>query len=220
MQRTRRGFTLIELLVVIAIIAILAAILFPVFAQARESARRASCISNLKQLSLATLMYCQDYDDTFPAACSYAGQPWMEPPYYCIAFKDCLDPYVKNQQVWLCPSGAKIDPAVTTSFGGNSYWFPSCSSIYGPFWAVRNLAGVSLAAVTRPSDVVLLVDACPVWHSRNGYTAAQFWDAQQSGQVLGGIWVSNFAFVDGHAKTFSYTELQAYFDKFGAVAGG
>ena len=62
----RSGFTLIELLVVIAIIAILAAILFPVFARARESARRTSCISNLKQLALGTMMYAQDYDETYP----------------------------------------------------------------------------------------------------------------------------------------------------------
>src|SRR5579872_2787695 len=64
--RGRRGFTLIELLVVIAIIAILAAILFPVFARAREQARKASCISNMKQLGLAALMYTQDYDETWP----------------------------------------------------------------------------------------------------------------------------------------------------------
>jgi len=66
MKRSRNGFTLIELLVVIAIIAILAAILFPVFARAREKARQTSCLSNLKQLSLAILMYAEDYDETLP----------------------------------------------------------------------------------------------------------------------------------------------------------
>ncbi|MEP6756569.1 MAG: DUF1559 domain-containing protein, partial [Chthonomonadales bacterium] len=66
MKNVRRGFTLIELLVVIAIIAILAAILFPVFAKAREAARKATCLSNLKQIGLATLMYVQDYDEQFP----------------------------------------------------------------------------------------------------------------------------------------------------------
>src|SRR3954447_724453 len=66
-RRSRRGFTLIELLVVIAIIAILAAILFPVFAQAREKARQVGCLSNLKQMGTATMMYVQDYDETYPS---------------------------------------------------------------------------------------------------------------------------------------------------------
>ena len=72
----RRGFTLIELLVVIAIIAILAAILFPVFAQAREKARSASCLSNLKQMGLAWMMYAQDYDEKFPFADPGDGANW------------------------------------------------------------------------------------------------------------------------------------------------
>src|ERR1700755_1458334 len=74
----RSGFTLIELLVVIAIIAILAAILFPVFAQAREKARQTSCISNNKQASMATMMYSEDYDELYPSAFGYyAGQGWL-----------------------------------------------------------------------------------------------------------------------------------------------
>ena len=87
----RKGFTLIELLVVIAIIAILAAILFPVFAQARESARRASCLSNLRQMTNAFLMYVQDYDET--AAPLFGGTDWWV-PYY---------PYIKNYAVLVCP---------------------------------------------------------------------------------------------------------------------
>lgn len=96
--RSRRsGFTLIELLVVIAIIAILAAILFPVFAQAREKARHASCMSNLKQYATATLMYVQDYDETFPASSYLSGA--------CVStFYLVVDPYVKNAQVTRCPS--------------------------------------------------------------------------------------------------------------------
>jgi prepilin-type N-terminal cleavage/methylation domain-containing protein/prepilin-type processing-associated H-X9-DG protein len=92
----RSAFTLIELLVVIAIIAILAAILFPVFAQAREKARQASCLSNLKQLGLSILMYGQDYDEGFP--------PGMD-PCWTSAWPSKIEPYVKNIDVFSCPSG-------------------------------------------------------------------------------------------------------------------
>src|SRR4051812_18014425 len=95
---TRRGagaFTLIELLVVIAIIAILAAILFPVFAQAREKARHTSCLSNEKQIMLAELQYTQDYDGTHLHMWDY-GAPWHM----------LLEPYTKNKQIWACPSDA------------------------------------------------------------------------------------------------------------------
>ena len=91
---TGKGFTLIELLVVIAIIAILAAILFPVFAQAREKARAASCTSNLKQIGLSVRMYLQDYDETY--------LPWGQSVTASPAA--ILDPYIKNYQVWVCPS--------------------------------------------------------------------------------------------------------------------
>src|SRR5581483_10176820 len=123
--RVRKGFTLIELLVVIAIIAILAAILFPVFAQAREAARKTACLSNMKQLSLGWLMYAQDYDETYPmsAQCS-PGCP--EP---MVFWTELVDPYVKsgsnakNQyggddlsnrgaSVFICPNYLKVPPAV------------------------------------------------------------------------------------------------------------
>jgi prepilin-type N-terminal cleavage/methylation domain-containing protein/prepilin-type processing-associated H-X9-DG protein len=95
-RRRLAGFTLIELLVVIAIIAILAAILLPVFAQAREKARQASCQSNLKQLGTAVMMYVQDYDETYP--------PGMD-PCWTFAWPSMIQPYVKNIDVFSCPSG-------------------------------------------------------------------------------------------------------------------
>jgi prepilin-type N-terminal cleavage/methylation domain-containing protein/prepilin-type processing-associated H-X9-DG protein len=98
----QRGFTLIELLVVIAIIAVLAAILFPVFAQARDKARAASCLSNTRQIGTAVMMYAQDHDEGLP--------PWWittkyGPTYWHVHLK----PYVKNLQVFLCPSAGDCD---------------------------------------------------------------------------------------------------------------
>ena len=115
----RRGFTLIELLVVIAIIAILAAILFPVFARAREAARKASCESNLKQIGLAVNIYKQDYDEVLPfyvngASWTWAGQANTYWGYF-------YQPYAKNQAIWRCPSQTTNSAAgaIGTSYGLN-----------------------------------------------------------------------------------------------------
>src|ERR1700716_2133138 len=102
MQRSRTGFTLIELLVVIAIIAILAAILFPVFAQAREKARQASCLSNLKQLGLAEMQYVQDYDEKFSG--SYQNSPAGR-----IYYPELIFPYTKNTGIYFCPDADQND---------------------------------------------------------------------------------------------------------------
>src|SRR5690606_13298398 len=107
---TKRGFTLIELLVVIAIISILAAILFPVFARARENARRASCMSNLKQIGLGIMMYTQDYDETYPRCLQIdAATPpddirWVSGNYW--VWQQMIQPYVKNYQIFRCPSSS------------------------------------------------------------------------------------------------------------------
>src|SRR5213080_4811739 len=101
-MRKRRGFTLIELLVVIAIIAILAAILFPVFAQARDKARMATCISNMRQIGSALMMYVQDYDETYPYI---RFHEWSaERGTHCYVWRNAIRPYLNSIDVLACPS--------------------------------------------------------------------------------------------------------------------
>jgi prepilin-type N-terminal cleavage/methylation domain-containing protein/prepilin-type processing-associated H-X9-DG protein len=120
-KRRAQGFTLIELLVVIAIIAILAAILFPVFAQAREKARQTSCLSNCKQIGLGLMMYAQDYDEILPASGVYPGSGGYPPFFLDANGKDAyrwafwvmqIYPYTKNKAVFACPDGPQ-----TTVYG-------------------------------------------------------------------------------------------------------
>lgn len=111
----KKAFTLIELLVVIAIIAILAAILFPVFAQAREKARQISCLSNIKQLSLAMTQYIQDYDETYPTAVIGGSTNVISPQPAAYTWAWAIQPYVKNQQIYACPS-ATVDPTRANNF--------------------------------------------------------------------------------------------------------
>jgi prepilin-type N-terminal cleavage/methylation domain-containing protein/prepilin-type processing-associated H-X9-DG protein len=120
-MQAKRGFTLIELLVVIAIIAILAAILFPVFSQARERARVATCISNARQIGLAVRMYVQDYDETFPIFHAYNSQPPAGQPGH-LGVEVSLEPYTKSPKVFRCPSDVGSPYQQRDVPGTNSYW--------------------------------------------------------------------------------------------------
>jgi len=124
---SKRGFTLIELLVVIAIIAILAAILFPVFAQARESARLTSCLSNMRQIGLSLRMYAQDYDEKFPN-CRIWCDPGSGDLNRGLIWKNVVIPYIKNKQIFICPSnpyslGTPGNKVTNVNNGQGEGWF-------------------------------------------------------------------------------------------------
>jgi prepilin-type N-terminal cleavage/methylation domain-containing protein/prepilin-type processing-associated H-X9-DG protein len=180
----RRGFTLIELLVVIAIIAILAAILFPVFAKAREKARQTSCLSNTRQLGTAIISYCQDYDETYPLLIQWgpAGY-WYTGGLY---WSDEISPYCKNVQIFVCPS--RPDGGRNT---GACY--ANTQPIgYSMIYYYSGLGDASVASVAQ--KVVLVEDDCPA-------PDLGLWSTHcNCGGIVKHNGVANFTFADGHAK--------------------
>jgi prepilin-type N-terminal cleavage/methylation domain-containing protein/prepilin-type processing-associated H-X9-DG protein len=160
----RRGFTLIELLVVIAIIAILAAILFPVFAQAREKARTISCLSNIKQVTLSFQMYLQDYDEEMVPYRYANTDPTTSATAPNIWWPKMLDPYTKSWAIYHCPSAP--DPQAIFGGGPNAWWynqqrFSNIGYNYSGlsiWWNCNSVIGVSLASVNRPASTIAFVD--------------------------------------------------------------
>ncbi len=162
MHRRSFGFTLIELLVVIAIIAILAAILFPVFSRAREKARQTSCLSNVKQLTLGCKMYVQDYDEFFPFALAsitdqvvggYFARYYLgdETRSYYPIWPDVIMPYVKNDQLFRCPSRSTD----WIGYGYNVYlgYVGGHPTRSGPLYE-----GVSLSSIAKPAEHAMIID--------------------------------------------------------------
>ncbi len=150
-MKTRNGFTLIELLVVIAIIALLAAILFPVFAQAREKARQTACVSNLKQIGLAVRMYVQDYDETFPIFHAYnSAVPPGQPGHKGVEAE--LEPYAKSRDLFRCPddNGGPVSRAdipgsesYRDAYGSSYRFMAACFSVvHGPDGSYQNNAPI------------------------------------------------------------------------------
>jgi prepilin-type N-terminal cleavage/methylation domain-containing protein/prepilin-type processing-associated H-X9-DG protein len=187
----RRGFTLIELLVVIAIIAILAAILFPVFARAREKARQTSCLSNAKQIILAVMQYTQDYDECFPFYTNTynpsTNRVWWQ----------VIRPYIMNDQVLRCPSF----PNVTVGYGWNIDYIG-----YGSSAGVR-LPPTSLADMRYPSTTLVFADkggSTPGYYRPARWTGSSPADPQLYDTYAPQIKVhnggANVGFADGHAK--------------------
>jgi len=200
----RRAFTLIELLVVIAIIAILAAILFPVFGRAREAARRTSCVSNVRQLGMAMMQYCQDYDEQFPPR---MPNPVAGPVYPCKACRT-IDwrvyprPYMKNEAIFRCPSDGGIPPVIAAepTLGGPVYRDPAQGG-YGTSYClntvVTRLGG--LAGIAQPADTYMGAEIWS-WHSA---------DALQYNQKGTGNPARVGYYCDGHAKISSEKDIQA-----------
>lgn len=209
--QTSRGFTLIELLVVIAIVAILAAILFPVFARAREKARGASCLSNLRQLGMAVSMYADDYLAYPLHSHKELGLPnwrWMQQ----------VQPYVANSQVLVCPSSTlgAVNLLSSTQTYGYNYQFLGNGRLHplgGPMVLARD------SQIRRPAETIALADSAglagyvgTLEEGRSSYTidppvpgvqGSYYGGATAAGRALIGARHNegaNFAFADGHAK--------------------
>jgi len=200
----RKGFTLIELLVVIAIIAILAAILFPVFARAREKARQTSCLSNLKQLGLAAQMYCQDYDETFSMCLYLAGNGQAYSMYHVHM------PYMKNTQIFQCPSEqnaltateiAGLGVPMAPGFTGTSYNFNYALFEDGPNNVLTQAsdACVCLAQIGKPAETAAMYDG-------DLMMVPNLFDSPVRARHNGTV---NCNFVDGHAKNVKVRRMDA-----------
>jgi prepilin-type N-terminal cleavage/methylation domain-containing protein/prepilin-type processing-associated H-X9-DG protein len=245
-MKHRRGFTLIELLVVIAIIAILAAILFPVFAQARSKARQTQCMSTTKQFGTAVLMYTQDYDERLPSmfmycrdakgksfACRQAGGSgilWNTVGYY---WHEVVYPYIKNESMLLCPEApnAQLNPECLP-YGYNWFWLGNDNAAVGA-WN----HSVSTARVDAPAETIMIVDGrgrpagrgervCWTEEGIQGIYAHRVNPTSLGG---GNIYLpskrhsggANAVFVDGHARLMKYpviNDCNNYWDGKG-VAG-
>ena len=215
---SRKGFTLIELLVVIAIIAILAAILFPVFARAREKARQTSCLSNLKQLGLGLQMYAQDYDETACPTYYFVGGSWTDEYAWDFHIVDnvagdgLLAPYTKSGQINRCPSFNVSSDATSsreyTGYAYNASYIGGDSSNDGVTYTITP---TQLAKIQNPSETVLFAESA-IWSTYGG--TGKFWgnnylrapkDPMFTDWGTGKVHflhngTANVAYADGHVK--------------------
>lgn len=221
----KRAFTLIELLVVIAIIAILAAILFPVFAQAKVAAKKTADLSNVKQLMLGTIMYGSDYDDTYPFCWGWNTEwkPWHQQ----------IDPYVKNVQMWQSPvdnwgrgnengdPGCLVGkPTRGVTYSMNFTW-PAFGNASGAWWGKSGEScqmsvtcdegGSSQTAVPSPASTIVIAPR-PNWYHQwcEGWATEVFFNYGEFNMTGGGSAMfnggTNYGLADGHAKFFKKTQ--------------
>jgi len=191
------GFSLIELLVVIGIIAILAAMIFPVFSRARGKARETQCLSNLKQLGAAIEMYAADYDDLYPFAKDPADEfcpqlwdvypnwqawiPWMP------RIQDSLHPYTENAEIWHCPADKGFTEVEDSGLPLDAR--PTCFGKYGVSYFYRTeiaFRGTMVGGMPDPARVNVLMDGHGSWHGHGLLFHQKRW---------------NLLYADGHAKT-------------------
>lgn len=202
--RSRRAFTLIELLVVIATIAILAAILFPVFARARENARRAACLSNMKQIGLGLMQYVQDYDERYPLYYGPNGGWHMQ-----------IQPYLKSTQLFICPSAsatAGCDPTLINASASGSYGYN------GQFYNL-DPGGVAVAAVQTPAESIFVSEMTTVVGADYAY-APLTWAISRTSRCDGSSVLveknqadrhfdgSSLLFADGHVKWLKISAIR------------
>ena len=228
----RGGFTLIELLVVVAIISLLAAILFPIFARARENARRTSCLSNMKQIGIGVMMYVQDYDERYPQNYwnagypGYPGVPQDDPsmPGYkytvscgssgCqgnfVIWMDMIYPYIKSTQVFVCPS--KHQSSIYASYGYSGAFSGWKTQAYnnGLWGTPGKITGITLSAVARPSEVFLLTEYDGLYSMIDSPVDVTNYANSSTNYTIvaphleGGV----IAFADGHVKWVTRSRLQ------------
>jgi len=224
----RKGFTLIELLVVIAIIAILAAILFPVFAQAREKARAASCLSNMKQIGLAQLMYVQDYDEAFPAV--YNDHIVDNGVSKRFIWADAIRPYIKSRDIFKCPTGSPAQIDLTPNDPNSNY---PADNVQGTRYQMNMVDGwhwpegtgsnypMVLAKSKHPAETAMVQESSNAWWNhwhnsnaawcRTGTAGTDIYLLGVLGETTyprhsGG---TNIIFMDGHAKYRKIQSLRA-----------
>ncbi|MFW5867604.1 MAG: DUF1559 domain-containing protein [Armatimonadota bacterium] len=213
-----KGFTLIELLVVIAIIAILAAILFPVFARARDKARQASCQSNLKQIGLAIQMYVQDYDETMPGYHSSVFGSRVQGWY------DLMEPYTDNEDISKCPSGSYEETWDRENLPNETGFYGR--TVFGSYSAAANMSklkklgvytvwnrwppGSHMAQITKPAQTLMLTEGSTVIQMGNPWMLGFNNDGtplemNERGEVGAMRYrhnlQANFLYCDGHVKS-------------------
>lgn len=215
-MKQRSGFTLIELLVVIAVIAVLAAILFPVFGQAREKARQTACLSNMRQLGAAAALYAQDWEESLPYSPDKLARRYEQPKAHPSFLRGLL-PYVRSPAIFVCPSSHALDAGPAGHCEGPSCtvdpatFDPDRASAADPcqgegcssYVANQVVAGRPLSVIPAPAEIIYLQEyyyreddarQLPFLIRGEGY-AQWYWDTSEN-HAGGG----NLLFIDGHAR--------------------